>query len=113
MLGVSLLRGSDGPVLGVQVHQGQVRLSVGDNGSGIAPELLLRIFALFTQACLRAFWRAQAGLGIGLALVKHIIALHGGNVQAHSDGPRLGSEFTVMLPWVSHTPSTSSSDCDS
>jgi len=84
-------------VLSLEVDQAQVRLSVGDNGSGIDPELLPRIFELFTQAE-RTPDRAQGGLGMGLALVKHIVALHGGQVQARSDGLGQGSVFTVTLP---------------
>jgi len=89
-------------VLALEVGEAQVRLSVGDNGSGIAPALLPRIFELFTQAE-RTPDRAQGGLGMGLTLVKHIIGLHGGQVQARSAGAGLGSEFTVTLPLVPQT----------
>jgi PAS domain S-box-containing protein len=84
-------------VLGVQVDHSQVRLTVGDNGSGIAPALLPRIFELFTQAE-RTPDRSQGGLGMGLALVKHIVALHGGAVEARSEGLGQGSAFMVTLP---------------
>ena len=86
-------------VLSLEVRAGQVRLSVSDNGSGIAPLLLPRIFELFTQAE-RTPDRAQGGLGLGLALVKNIIALHGGEVKAISEGLGKGSVFTVTLPLV-------------
>jgi two-component system CheB/CheR fusion protein len=70
---------------------------VEDNGSGIPGDVLPRIFDLFTQVeSNRAM--AQGGLGIGLALVKDLVQLHGGSVQAKSDGPGKGSEFTVRLP---------------
>jgi len=83
--------------LELEVHESQVRLSVSDNGSGIAPELLPRIFELFTQAE-RTPDRVQGGLGVGLALVKHIVALHGGTVEARSEGLGRGSAFMVTLP---------------
>jgi signal transduction histidine kinase len=70
---------------------------VKDGGIGIAPEMLTRIFELFTQAE-RAPDRAQGGLGIGLSLVQQMVELHGGTVHAKSDGPGLGSEFVVRLP---------------
>ncbi len=78
-------------------EDGQVAVSVRDNGIGIAPEMVPRLFRLFSQAR-TALERSEGGLGIGLALVKGVVALHGGSVQAHSDGPHLGSEFTVRLP---------------
>jgi len=74
-----------------------VAIRVGDNGIGITPELLPRVFDLFTQAS-RPRDRAQGGLGIGLSLVRSIVALHGGSVVAKSDGPQKGSEFVVQLP---------------
>jgi signal transduction histidine kinase len=74
-------------------------LSVRDNGSGIAAEALPNVFDLFMQAE-RTYDRAQGGLGIGLTLVKSLVAMHGGRVEAHSDGPGHGSEFVVRLPIV-------------
>jgi CheY-like chemotaxis protein len=76
---------------------GWVTLRVRDTGIGIAQELLPRIFDLFIQAD-PAGTRGQGGLGIGLPLVRSLVALHGGTVEAHSDGPGQGSEFTVRLP---------------
>jgi signal transduction histidine kinase len=71
-------------------------ITVSDSGFGIRPEMLSRVFDLFTQE-----ERPQAaphdGLGVGLALVKHIVELHGGSVRAHSEGPGTGSAFTVRL----------------
>ncbi|TWI51448.1 PAS domain S-box-containing protein [Pseudoduganella flava] len=83
--------------LDLQVHDGHARVTVGDNGSGIAPALLPHIFDLFIQGE-RNPDRAQGGLGLGLTLVKSITALHQGSVTAHSDGPGQGSTFTVCLP---------------
>ena len=72
-------------------------LRVEDSGVGIPPEMLPRIFELFTQVeGTRPM--AQGGLGIGLALVKDLVKLHGGSVQVLSDGPGKGSEFIVRLP---------------
>lgn len=76
-----------------------VRISIRDTGDGIAPDLLPRIFDLFTQAD-RSFARSQGGLGLGLALVKRLVELHGGNVEARSEGLGSGSEFIVCLPRV-------------
>jgi signal transduction histidine kinase/CheY-like chemotaxis protein len=70
---------------------------VRDNGVGIAPALLPRLFELFVQGD-RSAARAQGGLGIGLALVKRLVELHGGAVEAHSAGVSQGSEFVVRLP---------------
>jgi CheY-like chemotaxis protein len=70
---------------------------VRDNGVGIAPEVLPYIFDLFTQAE-RTPDRSQGGLGIGLALVKSLVALHGGTVHARSEGLGQGSEFSICLP---------------
>jgi signal transduction histidine kinase/integral membrane sensor domain MASE1/CheY-like chemotaxis protein len=72
-------------------------LRVRDDGIGIAPELLPRVFDLFVQAD-RSLDRSKGGLGLGLTLVKRLVELHGGVVSAHSDGPDRGSEFTVELP---------------
>jgi PAS domain S-box-containing protein len=73
-----------------------VHLRVQDNGIGIGPELLPQVFDLFTQAE-RTPDRSQGGLGIGLALVKNVVTLHGGTVTAHSEGAGMGSVFTVTL----------------
>jgi signal transduction histidine kinase/ActR/RegA family two-component response regulator len=86
-------------VLAVTVEAERVTVAVRDNGVGIAPEVLPYIFDLFTQAE-RTPDRSQGGLGIGLALVKSLVALHGGTVHAHSDGLGQGSEFSIRLPCV-------------
>jgi signal transduction histidine kinase/ActR/RegA family two-component response regulator len=78
-------------------------LRVRDTGAGIAPELLPHIFDLFTQA----EWpvdRSQGGLGIGLALVRRLVELHGGAITASSPGVGNGSEFVVRLPALSAIP---------
>lgn len=72
-------------------------LRVRDTGDGIAPEMLPEIFELFTQLD-HALDRSQGGLGIGLTLVRHLVEMHGGQVQASSDGLGEGSEFVVRLP---------------
>ena len=75
----------------------EVVIRVRDNGSGIAPELLPHIFDMFTQAD-QTLSRSRGGLGIGLTLVRSLVEMHQGRVTAHSEGPGLGSEFTVRLP---------------
>ena len=77
-----------------------VELVVEDNGTGIAPGLQSAVFELFSQAE-RTPDRTQGGLGLGLALVKNLVELHGGTVACHSDGVGLGSRFTVTLPRTS------------
>jgi two-component system CheB/CheR fusion protein len=72
-----------------------VVVRVEDDGAGIAPDMLETIFSMFTQAGHPA---EPGGMGIGLALVKTLVELHGGSVQAKSDGLGTGSEFTVRLP---------------
>jgi PAS domain S-box-containing protein len=74
-----------------------VTISVRDTGTGIPPDLLPQVFEPFMQVDRHAN-RSQGGLGIGLTLVKSIVEMHGGTVQAHSDGVGRGSEFVVRLP---------------
>jgi PAS domain S-box-containing protein len=74
----------------------QVTIGVRDTGLGIPAELLPRVFDLFTQGAPGA--RAQTGLGIGLALAKQIVELHGGTIEVRSEGAGHGSEFRVLLP---------------
>lgn len=71
-------------------------LTIKDTGIGISPEMLPRIFELFVQAD-KSLDRAQGGLGIGLTLVKNLVQMHGGAVEAHSGGVGEGSEFMVRL----------------
>ncbi|MHB1557980.1 MAG: hybrid sensor histidine kinase/response regulator [Isosphaeraceae bacterium] len=72
-------------------------IRVRDTGVGIAPEVLPRIFDLFVQGD-HSSTRSQGGLGIGLTLVRNLVELHGGTVEARSDGPGRGAEFIVRLP---------------
>jgi len=81
----------------VQPQNGEAVLRVKDNGIGIAPDLLPRIFDLFTQGE-QALDRAGAGLGIGLTLVRSLVELHGGHVVATSAGPGAGTTMEVRLP---------------
>jgi signal transduction histidine kinase len=78
-------------------EQAEAVLEVGDTGAGIAPELLPRVFELFTQGE-RELDRTEGGLGIGLTIVKRLVELHGGTVQVRSPGLGCGSQFTVRLP---------------
>jgi CheY-like chemotaxis protein len=75
----------------------QAVLTIRDTGVGITPDLLPHIFELFTQGR-QGLERAAGGLGLGLALVKRLVELHGGTVQARSEGAGRGSEFIVRLP---------------
>jgi signal transduction histidine kinase/CheY-like chemotaxis protein len=72
-------------------------LSVADGGVGMTADALQRVFTAFSQQQ-PALDRADDGLGVGLALVKGLVELHGGSIEAHSGGPGLGSEFVVRLP---------------
>lgn len=85
--------------LASSVEEGNAVVRVSDNGVGITPELLPRIFDLFVQGT-RTIERAEGGLGIGLTLVREIVRLHGGTISAESAGSGLGSEFTVRLPLI-------------
>ncbi len=75
----------------------RVMVRVRDDGAGIDPALLPRVFDLFVQGD-RAAGRTRGGIGLGLALAKRLVDLHGGTVEAHSAGEGLGSEFVVRLP---------------
>jgi nitrogen-specific signal transduction histidine kinase/ActR/RegA family two-component response regulator len=90
-------------VLCVELEDSQVVLSVADNGIGMEPELVSRVFDLFAQAE-RTSDRSQGGLGLGLALVRSLVGLHGGSVQAYSKGQGEGSRFTVRLPRLDERP---------
>jgi PAS domain S-box-containing protein len=91
-----------------------VTLSVRDTGVGIPPAMLPRVFDLFTQVD-RTLGRAQGGLGIGLALVKRLVEMHGGRVEARSAGRGEGSVFTVRLPLapaLARAPDSAASDAE-
>ncbi|MEN3275479.1 MAG: hypothetical protein V7631_1269 [Massilia sp.] len=91
--------------LSVGAHDGKARITVSDNGNGIDAALLPHIFDLFVQGK-RTPDRAQGGLGLGLALVKNIVGMHGGRVEARSEGPGRGSTFIVELPAAEPPPRT-------
>ena len=74
-----------------------VCVRVRDNGIGIEPATLPRLFELFSQGT-AALERSEGGLGVGLALVRGLLMLHGGSIEVHSEGAGCGSEFTVRLP---------------
>jgi two-component system CheB/CheR fusion protein len=82
---------------------GEVVVRVRDDGRGMAPDTLPRIFDLFMQAD-RSYDRSGGGLGIGLTLVRRLVELHGGSVEAHSAGLGQGSEFVVRLPVSARAP---------
>jgi PAS domain S-box-containing protein len=82
---------------GTNGSPGGVAVRVRDTGTGIAPELLPRVFDPFIQAD-HSLARTQGGLGIGLTLVRRLTEMHGGRVEANSEGPGKGSEFVIHLP---------------
>ena len=83
--------------LGVAVEGADVVFRIRDNGVGIPVEMLPRVFDLFAQVG-HSLERSQGGLGLGLNLVRSLTEMHGGSVQARSEGPGRGSEFIVRLP---------------
>jgi signal transduction histidine kinase len=87
-----------------QTPQSGVTISVSDTGIGISPAMLPRVFDMFAQSD-SSHHRAKGGLGIGLTLVKELVHLHGGSVEAHSEGAGMGSEFVVHLPLAEKSPS--------
>jgi len=83
--------------LTAEKRDGESVIRVRDTGMGIPPEILPKVFDLFTQAE-RTLDRAEGGLGIGLTLVRSLVELHGGSVEARSDSAGQGSAFEVLLP---------------
>ena len=83
----------------MQNHESRVALEVTDSGQGIAADFLPRIFDRFSQAD-TATTRGQAGLGLGLAITRHLVELHGGNISARSPGEGCGATFRVEIPIV-------------
>jgi len=83
--------------LATHFADGEAVVSVKDTGIGIPADMLPKVFDMFTQVdC--SLEKSQGGLGIGLSLVKRLVEMHGGSVEARSDGPGQGSEFVVRLP---------------
>jgi signal transduction histidine kinase/CheY-like chemotaxis protein len=78
-------------------EDGRVLVEVTDEGVGIAPGMLARVFDLFEQEA-SSLDRSQGGLGLGLSIVRNLVSQHGGEVEAHSEGPGHGSRFVVKLP---------------
>jgi PAS domain S-box-containing protein len=85
--------------LTAQKRDGSVHVAVEDSGVGIPPEWLPFVFQRFWQGE-AGHVRGNGGLGLGLALVRHFVELHGGTVTAHSDGPGRGSRFAIVLPSI-------------
>jgi two-component system CheB/CheR fusion protein len=87
----------------VRLDQGELQavLSASDTGIGIPPHRLREVFQLFSQ--LGRPGKSRGGLGIGLAVVKQLVELHGGEVSVHSEGERQGSRFVVRLPLAAPT----------
>ncbi len=83
--------------LNVMCEAEQLRMSVRDTGVGIDPDFLPHVFDRFRQAD-GSTTRAHAGIGVGLAIVRHLVEAHGGTIETYSDGPNRGAEFVVMLP---------------
>jgi PAS domain S-box-containing protein len=93
--------------LSVHAEKGEAVLKVWDNGLGIPPQMLPRIFDLFTQVD-ATLSRSHGGLGVGLALVRTLVEMHDGRVMAYSAGLNQGSEFTVVLPALANVPARES-----
>jgi PAS domain S-box-containing protein len=93
-----------GGVISITLEQVEetARIRVRDTGVGIPPNLLGQVFDLFTQGE-RSLDRSQGGLGLGLTLVRNLTLLHGGSVEAFSEGVNRGSEFVVTLPLLTDT----------
>ena len=83
--------------LGVTAPKAQLHITVSDNGIGLAPESLARVFVMFSQVS-SAIDRTEGGLGIGLSLARGLVELHGGELEAHSLGLGQGTTMTVRLP---------------
>ncbi|HYC48970.1 MAG TPA: ATP-binding protein [Burkholderiales bacterium] len=87
--------------LRAEVAADEVRVTIADNGMGIAPDVLPRLFEMFTQGDAAVDRTVQSGLGVGLALSRHLVRMHGGSIEAFSAGVGRGSRFTVRLPIAS------------
>jgi signal transduction histidine kinase len=84
--------------LGARLDDHTVSVQIVDNGIGISPDLLPRMFQMFTQADSSIERQIQSGLGVGLALAKRLVEMHGGAIEAESEGLGFGSRFGVRLP---------------
>jgi PAS domain S-box-containing protein len=91
-------------VLEATREDGQAIIRVRDNGMGIDPQLLPTLFEMFRQ--LNRADRPQGGLGVGLAFAKQLVEMHGGSIEAHSEGVGRGSEFVVRLPVIAEADSS-------
>jgi PAS domain S-box-containing protein len=89
--------------LDARVEDRELTIAVRDDGIGLAPESLGRVFEMFSQVA-SALDRSEGGLGIGLALVRGLVELHGGTIAARSEGAGRGSEFVVRLPLPADEP---------
>lgn len=102
LVNASKYTGDGGMVsLSTQVDEDGVTVSVEDNGAGISSEIIPYIFDLFTQGP-RSLARSEGGLGIGLNVVRNLVTMHAGTVEAHSEGIGHGSRFAVRLPRTKH-----------
>jgi PAS domain S-box-containing protein len=95
--------------LGVQMVADSVVITVSDSGIGISPQHLPYVFDLYMQAD-SSLGRSSTGIGLGLALVKDLVALHGGSITVSSPGVGMGSTFVVRLPHHSHSPGSSTEE---
>ncbi|HMZ18077.1 MAG TPA: ATP-binding protein, partial [Blastocatellia bacterium] len=92
-------------------EQSQVAISIRDTGQGIEPDFLPHVFDRFRQADSSSV-RKHGGLGLGLAIVRHLVEMHGGTITAHSDGPGCGAAFTVRLPVMPLQAQSGTSEAD-
>ena len=97
--------------LSAQIASGLVEISVADTGKGIGPDLLPHVFDLFESTASPGD-RGPAGLGIGLSVVRNLVSMHGGTVEARSEGPQTGSVFTVRLPLSQGVPNAQVTQAD-
>ena len=95
----------------ISINNGNVSLTVKDDGQGIDPAFLPHVFEIFRQAD-TGTTRAQSGMGVGLAVLKQLVELHNGSVSVTSDGPGRGSKFVVALPASKRAPVKPSSSVD-
>jgi PAS domain S-box-containing protein len=97
--------------LSVESGPGEAVVRVRDNGIGIPTSMLPQVFEMFTRAD-TSLEKPQSGLGIGLTIVKRLVEMHGGSIEAHSEGEGKGSEFVVRLPRLGSSPAQEDSAFD-